>query len=217
MPRLLSLFSGTGSLHKPFADAGNWEIVSVDLCGKHGPTIVCDIRSWDFSDEAPFDVLWAGCPCTEYSVAKTRGRRDLQAADALVGRTWQVISHFLALNPAMLYWVENPDSSWLWKREVGKVFTNTVRLDYCQYGAPYRKRTRLATNATYTPRPLCVPATCPSTVDGKHLKTAQQGKQSAPSQRRDGDTNSLDQLHSYPAELVAEIFQVCSRHVWHIL
>jgi hypothetical protein len=24
-------------------------------------------------------------------------------------------------------------------------------------------------------------------------------------------------LHSYPAELVAEIFQVCSRHVWHIL
>ena len=117
----------------------------------------------------------------------------------------------------MLYWVENPDSSWLWKREVGKVFTNTVRLDYCQFGAPYRKRTRLATNAKYTPRPLCDPATCPSTVDGKHLKTAQQGKQSAPSQRRDGDTNSLDQLHSYPAELVAEIFQVCSRHVWHIL
>ena len=216
MPRLLSLFSGTGSLHKPFADQ-NWEVVSLDLCGKHGPTIVCDIRSWDFSEEAPFDVLWAGCPCTEFSVAKTRGRRDLAQADALVRRTWQIISHFLLLNPAMLYWVENPDSSMLWKREVGKVFTNTVRLDYCQYGALYRKRTRLATNATYTARPLCDPATCPACTNGKHLKTAQQGKQSAPNQRRDGDTNSLDQLHSYPAELVNEIFQVCSRHVWHLM
>ena len=166
------MFSGTGSLHKPFADAG-WEIFSLDLCGKHGPTMVCDIRSWDYSEEAPFDVLWAGCPCTEYSVAKTRGRRDLAQADALVRRTWQIISHFLLLNPNMLYWVENPDSSWLWKREVGKVFTNTVRLDQCQHGAPYRKRTRLATNATYTPRALCVPATCPGCIDGKHLKTAQ--------------------------------------------
>ena len=217
MPRLLELFSGTGSLCKPFAEAG-WEIVSLDLCGRHGPTIVCDIRSWDYSEEAPFDVLWAGCPCTEYSVAKTRGRRDLQAADALVRKTWQIIQHFLALNPGMLYWVENPDSSWLWKREVGKVFTNTVRLDYCQYGAPpYRKRTRLATNAKYTPRALCVPATCPACVGGKHLKTAQQGKQSAPSQRRDGDTNTLDELHAYPRELVDEILQVCSRHVWHMI
>ena len=214
--RLLELFSGTGSLCKPFAEA-DWEVTSLDLCGRHGPTIVCDIRSWDYSEEAPFDVLWAGCPCTEYSVAKTRGRRDVQAADALVRKTWQIIQHFLALNPGMLYWVENPDSSALWRREVGKVFTSTVRLDYCQYGAPYRKRTRLATNATYTPRALCVPATCPACVDGKHLKTAQQGKQSAPAQRRDGDTNTLDELHAYPREMVAEILQVCSRHVWHII
>ena len=216
MPRLLELFSGTGSLCKPFAEAG-WEIVSLDLCGRHGPTIVCDIRSWDYSEEAPFDVLWAGCPCTEYSVAKTRGRRDLAHADALVRRTWQIISHFLLLNQSMLWWVENPDSSALFRREVGKVFTSTVRLDYCQYGAPYRKRTRLATNAKYTPRDLCIPATCPACIDGKHMKTAQQGKQSAPSQRRDGDTNTLETLHAYPRPLVDEIFQVCSRHIWHMV
>ena len=216
MPRLLELFSGTGSLCKAFADAA-WSVTSLDLCGKHGPTMVCDIRSWDYSQEAPFDVLWAGCPCTEYSVAKTRGRRDLQAADALVRKTWQIIQHFLALNPGMLYWVENPDSSALWRREVGTVFTSTVRLDYCQYGTPYRKRTRLATNAKYTPRDFCIPATCPACIDGKHMKTAQQGKQSAPSQRRDGDTNTLDELHAYPREMVAEILQVCSRHVWHII
>ena len=83
------------------------------------------------------------------------------------------------------------------------------------YGAPYRKRTRLATNATYTPRVLCNPKTCPACIDGKHWKTAQQGKQSDPKQKRAGDTNTLDTLHAYPAELVNEIFQVCNRHVWH--
>jgi len=214
MPRLLSLFNGTGSLLSPFSE---WDIQSLDICGKHGSTISCDIMTWDYLDASVHtpDVIWAGCPCTEHSVAQTRGRRDLAQADALVRRTWQIISHFLLENPAMLYWVENPDSSLLWKRDVGKVFTNTVRLDYCQYGAPYRKRTKLATNATYTPRALCDPKTCPSCIDGKHWKTAQQGKQSDPKQKRAGDTNTLDTLHAYPAELVNEIFQVCNRHVWH--
>ena len=106
MPRLLSLFNGTGSLLSPFSET--WDIQSLDICGKHGSTIVCDIMTWDYLDvsvQTP-DVIWAGCPCTEYSVAKTRARRDLAQADALVRRTWQIISHFLLENPAMLYWVE---------------------------------------------------------------------------------------------------------------
>ena len=47
----------------------------------------------------------------------------------------------------MLWFIENPDSSMLWRRAVGDPLTPTVRLDYCQFGALYRKRTRLATNS----------------------------------------------------------------------
>ena len=88
MPRLLSLFHGTGSISGPFEQVG-WDVESLDLCGKHDASIVCDIMSWDYTDPSVHtpDVIFAGCPCTEYSVAKTRGVRQLAAADALVRKT----------------------------------------------------------------------------------------------------------------------------------
>ncbi len=42
MPRLLSLFDGTGSICKPFREAG-WEVQSLDVDGRFGPTIQQDI------------------------------------------------------------------------------------------------------------------------------------------------------------------------------
>ena len=157
--RLLSLFDGTGSLSKPFQEAG-WEVQSLDIDGRHGATLVCDILTWDFSDEPYPDVLWAACPCESYSCANTRGKRNLALADSLVAKTWEIITHFLRANPSMLWFVENPDSSMLWRRTVGKCLTPMLRLDFCQYGALYRKRTRLATNSGFVPRALCDPKTC---------------------------------------------------------
>ena len=46
MPRLLSLFDGTGSICKPFREAG-WEVQSLDVDGRFGATIVQDILQWD--------------------------------------------------------------------------------------------------------------------------------------------------------------------------
>jgi len=48
-------------------------------------------------------------------------------------------------------WIENPDSSFLWLLpEWRRIFRNNVlgyaKLDYCRFGAPWRKRTRFATN-----------------------------------------------------------------------
>ena len=42
MPRLLSLFDGTGSICKPFREAG-WEVQSLDVDGRFGATLVEDI------------------------------------------------------------------------------------------------------------------------------------------------------------------------------
>ena len=77
MPRLLELFCGTKSVGRAFAAAG-WEVVSLDIVSKFEPTILCDIRSWDYTTFPPghFDMVWASPVCTEYSRAlTTRPRR----------------------------------------------------------------------------------------------------------------------------------------------
>ena len=211
--RLLSLFSGTGSIERPFLEAG-WEVQSLDIDGSHGATIVADILTWDYSSEPVCDVLTAGVPCENYSIANTRGVRKLSFADSLVRKTWEIIQHFERLNPGLLWWIENPDSSWLWKRKVSTPFPHRVRLDFCQYKTFYRKRTKLATNALeYKPRPLCDTKTCHACVDGKHIKSAQQG----PSAGRPNDRCSIDELHAYPQELCAEIFEHCCQHIWTLV
>ena len=103
---------------------------------------------------------------------------------------------------------------------MAKDLTNYVIVDYCQFNGPgYRKRTRIAhsDNLVWNPQPLCDPKTCEQCVDGRHMLTAQRGKQSNAKQKRHGDTCSLDMLHGLPRELTQEIFQVCSRHVWQLI
>ena len=221
MPRLLSLFDGTGAISRPFLEAG-WEVQSLDIDGSHGATITGDILKWDHVEEPPCDVLWAGCPCEAYSIANTRGKRNLVLADSLVRKTCEIIQHFTALHPtrSMVWFIENPDSSWLWKRKVSEPFPHRVRLDFCCYGKPYRKRTKLATNTVdYVPRPLCDPRTCPACVDGKHIKSAQQGpcKRGGVRVASRLDACTLDELHAYPQELCREIYEHCRRRQWTVV
>ena len=59
MPRLLELFCGTKSVGRAFEAAG-WEVVSLDIVSKFEPTILCDIRSWDYTTfPGHFDMVWA--------------------------------------------------------------------------------------------------------------------------------------------------------------
>lgn len=117
---MLSLFDGTGSICRPFAENG-WSVRRLDIEDRHGADIVVDIRNWDpateWSGSAP-DVTFAGPPCENYSSVRTRAKtpRDLLLADSLVRKTIEIIEYFHTINPAMQYFVENPDSSMLWKR-----------------------------------------------------------------------------------------------------
>ena len=210
--RLLSLFDGTGSISRPFAAAG-WEVQSLDIDGRHGVTLVQDIRFWDHAQEPCPDVLFAGVPCEAYSIAHTRGKRNLELADSLVAKTWEIIQFFLQQNSSLIWFVENPDSSLLFKRPVGACLTPHVRLDHCAYGASWRKRTRLATNSGYQPRPLCDPKVCHACVGGKHIRTAQRGPQKGCSQ----DSCSLNELHAYPSELCLDLLAHCQRQMWHVV
>ena len=209
--KLLELFSGTGSVGKPWREAGH-EVIAVDIDGRYNPEICEDILQLSYCRLPTPDVIWASVPCEQYSRARTTGRqpRNFKLADALAGRTWEIIKYFMKLNPDLLWFIENPDSSLLWGREVASEFAPQVRLDYCQYGAAYRKRTRVATDAVWAPRALCDQA-CHACVDGRHVLTAQRGpgRRGGVRTRTQEDSCSLDQLHGLPHCLCEEILKVC--------
>jgi hypothetical protein len=217
MPRLLSLFDGTGSITQPFREAG-WEVQSLDVDGRFGATIVQDILQWDYSTMGLFDVIISGVPCEQYSQARTTGGpRNYALADSLAKKQWDIIKHFLEKNPLLCYFIENPAFSQLWKRECAKEFADpSIILDYCCYGSEYRKRTRFATNSNFIPRPLCNPKICVSCPDGKtHAKSAQKG----PCRGKDFavDRFSTDALHAYPESLCKDIFDHIQEGRWEVI
>ncbi len=96
--RLLELFSGTGSVGRPWRKAGN-EVISVDIDGRYNPEIVCDILQWSYCKLPIPDVIWASVPCENYSRARSRAKtpRNFELADALAGRAWEIILYFFQI------------------------------------------------------------------------------------------------------------------------
>ena len=155
------------------------------------------------------DVIWASVPCENYSTARTRAKtpRNYELADSLVARTWLIIQYFQARNPALAWFVENPDASQLWSRAVARDLYPRVRLDFCCYGTPYRKRIKIACNILWNPRPLCDPLTCPSCANGRHVMSAQRGSTTSTGA---ADRCSLDMLHALPRSLTEEVMAICA-------
>ena len=197
--RLLELFSGTGSVGKVARDFG-WDVVSLDMDFRMKPDIVADILHWDFKAFTPghFDVVWASPPCTEYSLAKTVGARDLDKADSIVKRLLNILDY---LQPKF-YIIENPQTGMLKDRPF-MVHLPYRDIDYCKYGMPYRKRTRLWNNIhCWEPRDLCK-HDCPASTGRKHNEIAQR----APKSGHTGSRFRQSELYRVPSELVDEILQ----------
>ena len=121
---------------------------------------------------------------------------------ALLKRTLEIIHHF---NPK-IWFIENPQTGLLKKQEFMKDL-DYYDIDYCKYGMPYRKRTRIWTNLKdWKPRPLCK-KDCNSIRDGKHKETAQRmpsGKKS--DWGNDYVLHKQDDLYKIPSPLIYEIF-----------
>ena len=125
--KVLELFSGTGSVGNACREFG-FEVISLDRDME--ADIKTDIIDWFYTVFPPkyFDIIWASPPCcTEYSIAKTRGTRDIEGSNRVVAKTMEIIKYF---DPR--YWImENPQS--------GKLKDQTVvsqlafdDIDYCK-------------------------------------------------------------------------------------
>ena len=196
-PRLLELFSGTGSVGDCFRMHG-WEVVSLDSDPSFSPTICADILTFDYTKlGGTFLFVWASPPCTQYSIARSKAKtpRDLEGADACVRRCLDIISYFKPL----AFCIENPQSGLLKTREVVNGLPY-VDFDYCSYGFPYRKRTRIWTNLEVSPPPLCN-QNCGACEGGRHREWAQKA-----SKRRGEAGFKTRELGRIPRLLVEDIF-----------
>ena len=197
--KLLELFSGTGSIGK-VARKLHWYVVSLDL---KDADINCDILDWDYKQypRGYYDFIWASPPCTEYSIAKQTGVRKLDKANKIVLRTLEIIDYF---KPSV-WFIENPQTGLL-KKQVFMEGLSYKDIDYCKYGMPYRKRTRLWNNLeNWKPRKLCN-RDCGMMDGNRHKETAQR----APSGRKENWKENYTlfkqrELYRIPEALVEEI------------
>ena len=196
---LLELFRGTGSVGTIAKSLGS-NVISLDL---KNAGINCDILEWDYKqfDRNHFDFIWSSPPCTEYSVAKTKGIRNIEYANSIVLKTIEIIKYF---NPKYFV-IENPQTGLLKSQEFMNEF-DFKDVDYCKYGFKYKKRTRLWNIITnWTPRDLCN-RDCGQIRNNKHIETAQRLPSKTKAEWGDNYViHKQEDLYKIPAELICEI------------
>ena len=199
--KVLELFAGTQSVGKVARELGH-EVISLD---RDMPAdIRCDIMDWDFKTypHKYFDIIWASPPCTEYSRAKTTGIRDIDGANQIVQRTLDILEYY---EPK--YWmIENPQTGLL-KNQICMWGLPYQDVDYCGYGMPYRKRTRIWNNVfQWNPKPLCKKdCWAMNETKTRHRETAQRAGHTAEDrlvQRR----FKQSELYMVPDKLIRDIF-----------
>lgn len=200
--RILELFCGTKSVGKVAQKMGH-SVISVDIESKFNPTILTDILKWNYKKYPPghFDFIWASPPCTEFSIAKTNGVRDLDSAIKLVRQTLRIIHHF----KPKYFVIENP-TGLLRHQKVMKNYAHLLKtVSYCRYNFPYRKNTDLWTNVNFKPK-RCIKGTyCKSVkTNGHHLQSVQQGSSFYRNEPIASTTRMTDR-YSIPRCLVRDI------------
>ena len=143
---LWELFAGTSSIGKAAEDRG-WRVFAFEkdpkAAAKAG-AICCDIEQHDFGPHPRPHAFWSSNPCAAFSVATTTALRNKLQAESvrLLKRTLELIAQF---KPQ--YWfIENPAHPEGLEAEELMAGLPSYVTDYCMWGFPYKKTTRIWTN-----------------------------------------------------------------------
>jgi len=156
----LEIFSGTRSFTKvarEMLDETHAAFLTLDndRFFSNNTTFTCDILDFQYMAKlSPFYIthVWASCPCTQYSVARSKAKtpRDLAGADRLVGQTLAIIDWIREYNNSeVTFYIENPSHSLLKTRPVMTERNYPYYdLTYCRYAPEWgvRKATRIYSN-----------------------------------------------------------------------
>jgi hypothetical protein len=160
--KILELFAGSRSIGKA-GESKSHEVFSVDWNGYDGIDLITDIGTLQLSD-IPFipDMIWASPDCTTYTIAAISHHRNgvepkteyAKKCDEVNQHFIGLIKQYLAINPNIVFYIENPRGM-LRKMPFMQSFTRHT-VWYCQYGDDRAKPTDIWTNnANWTPRPQC--------------------------------------------------------------
>jgi len=155
--KVLELFAGSRSIGKAAEKLG-CKVYSSDIEAFDNIDYVTNILNFDVN-QVPFipNIIWASPPCTFFSVASIghHWNKDHtpKSENALLGveivqKTLDIIEHFLAINPELIFYMENPRGK-LRKLPVVEKYERTTVM-YCQYGDTRMKPTDIWSNNIYS-------------------------------------------------------------------
>jgi hypothetical protein len=167
---VLELFAGHGSVSKIASQILKCSRKTVDIDETTEPDILMDIMKWSHTDSLALKqeyrnkrpVIFASPPCEEYSSMKTTGIRDLDRADACVKKIEEIANDL----ESVILFIENPERGMLKDRDVINFMPHKYHVNYCQYGALYRKSTLIWCShelSNFVPL-LCKKSTCNACV-----------------------------------------------------
>ena len=173
-PGILDLFAGSRGLSRACCNLASTWSLTFDLA--HSPKedlLNSSLQGLLFKlvEGGAFFAMVAGPVCSSFSTAITPPCRTLQYPE---GTPWcsplqqhknslgnQMLKFVLDITTCchrngVLFLVENPDSSWLWRQTAAGLCwddllaegssVGDLRLDFCRFGTPWRKRTRFRCN-----------------------------------------------------------------------
>jgi len=208
--KCLELFSGTHSVGKVLESKG-YEVVSLDL---KGATINCNILEWDYTKYAKdyFDYIHASPPCDTFSHCRKSwiGRKlkahpdvvftkELLLKDQeeigvpILNKTLEIIKYF---NPKY-FTIENPATGDMKNYITDIPFTD---VDYCMYGLPYKKRTRIWNNFGFVGEKCN--RECGYFIDGRHTSNCGHPNKKFTSKINNFHNTSLRERYRIPEKLI---------------
>lgn len=198
----LDLCSGSKSM-ETFKD--EWDYISLDIESKYDPNICINLLDWDykkfFEEKGKPNFIWFSPPCNEYSMLnKARPNKvlDIEGSNKIVKKGLEIIQF---VNCPFV--IENPQTGTLKNQGIldDIIYTD---LDYCCYGFPYRKRTRLWNNLDFIGK-LCNKKTCPFVINGKHEYSIGNSTYKTNVKKIGQKKTRLQQRYAVPDPLLKEI------------